>query len=127
MASVRLPVRYHGLVDFHATVESIVVALANAHADHIHLEVETSGGQDVLFNGLRVAHFIIKIEGGFASIELKPTASMILLMNWLLVQLPSTASVTWQDGWPTLRCPPNDDREYEDDPTPLVPNELVPA
>lgn len=57
----------------------------------------------------------------------KPAPGMILFVGWLMTVLPSRAKATWQDGWPHVYCPPNDDRDYEDDPTPLVPNELIPA
>lgn len=114
-----------GLEECEASFGSIGEALQNAHVD-LEGDIE-SEGYEIRFRGVTIVHIQHTEAWPHFLLGLKPAAGMILFIGSLMAMLPSRATVTWRDGWPRVYCPPNDEREVEDDPTPLVPNELVPA
>lgn len=122
VAELRL--EWQGLDGCITSMQTIAEAMDNACLDDVELVCTSEG---FTFNGLLITTIKFDHGGNPILATVKPTASMILFIGWLMTQLPSTARVTWADGWPHVYCPPNDDRDHEDDPTPLVPNELVPA
>lgn len=108
-----------------ACFRGIFEALDNAHVEpEIELEIYPGG---VRCNGTSVVWVCHENSGNSFVFRFKPAPGMILFVGWLMTILPSRARVIWRDGWPHIYCPPHDDRDAEVDPTPLVPNELVPA
>lgn len=116
---------HRGIDQCLATFASASEAAANAHNDLTGLEYADGA---IRFQGMPLIDMgEPRIEGWTVFIEVKPTAAMILFAASFMTDLPDRATVTWSGGWPTFYCPPNDDRDVEDNPTPLVPNELIPA
>jgi len=110
------------MIDFFG---SISASLSNAHTDHVHLDVSHPGQFISINDQAVIALTSIRGEPGVCGIQLKPTASMILFIGWLMTQLPSRATVTWRDGWPHVYCPPNDDREDDTIPHMPIPGDLT--
>ena len=98
-------------------------------ADNAHVDLDDLGCDEgvVSFGGMKITTMSMHMADWTMTVHIKPAPAMILFIGWLMSKLPSYATVTWRDGWPHVYCPPRDDRDHEDDPTPLVPNELVPA
>lgn len=120
-----LHLEHRGLDQCLASFASASEAASNAHDDLVELEYADGA---IRFQGMALVDMgEPRIEGWTVICDVKPTAAMILFASWFMSVLPSRARVTWNSGWPTFYCPPNDDRDVEDDPTPLVPNELIPA
>lgn len=120
-----LRLEHRGLDQCLASFASASEAASNAYDDLIELEFADGA---IRFQGMALVDMgEPRIEGWTVICDVKPTAAMILFAAWFMSVLPSRARLTWSNGWPTFYCPPNDDRDAEDDPTPLVPNELVPA
>ena len=107
-------------------MESICEALGNAHFNGDEIEF-TSEPDGMCAMGTLIVTTSVHIQPDRAIVRFRPAAGMILFIGWLMAILPDRATVTWRKGWPVIYCPPYDDRNREDDPTPLVPNELVPA
>lgn len=119
-----LKIEQRGVEQCLATFASVGEAAANAH--DVLIELDYADGS-IRFQGMPlVAMGEPRIEDWTVICEVKPTAAMILFASWFMSVLPSRATVTWESGWPTFYCSPNDDREAGEAPTPLVPNELVP-
>lgn len=116
---------HRGLDQCLATFASVSEAAAHAHAELIELDYADGA---ICFQGMPLVGMgEPRIEDWTVICEVRPTAAMILFAAWFMSALPGRATVTWNGGWPIFYCPPNDDRDGEDDPTPLVPNELEPA
>lgn len=131
MARVGLSYRIVGFDELRVTLQSIGEALDNAQAegDDIELTIDAEF-EAVLANGMAIAGVGRSngVEGDVSFIfTIKPTASMVLFIAHVMTLLPSRARVEWIGGWPIIHCPPHDDRDAENDPTPLFPNELEPA
>lgn len=128
MARWIVPIEWCGIDKCEAWLCSIAAALENGHADLGDGEVELQTRNDgVYFGELRIVEIARLYGEEGVLLTLRPTASVSLFTGWLLTKLPSTARVRWIDGWPHLYCPPNDDREAEDDPAPIAPDLLVQA
>lgn len=121
MACITLRSEHRGLDECLACFASASEASAHAHCELIELDFADGA---IRFQGSALVSMEMRIEGNVVIGEVKPTAAMILFAAWFMNALPARATVTWKDGWPIFYCPPNDDRDAEDDPTPLVPNEL---
>jgi hypothetical protein len=117
-----LTLETRGLDQCKASLESIGEAAQNAYLDLENIDVAEGGA--LTFNGMAVTRMETSWEGFHGVLAIKPTAGMHLFVAWLMANLPATATVAWRDGWPLVYCPPNDDGDFEDDPTPLMPNEL---
>jgi hypothetical protein len=119
----KLVIELHGIEACKASFASIAESANNACLDLDVLEWPESGG--VTFNGMSIMEMgTSNSEGMISGFRIKPTVGMILFVAWLMANLPRTATVVWRHGWPVVYCPPNDDADFEDDPTPLMPNEL---
>jgi hypothetical protein len=118
-----LTLSHRGLDQCLASFASASEAASNAHDELIELEFSDGA---IRFQGMALVDMgEPRIEGWTVICDVKPTAAMILFASWFMSMLPSRARVTWSNGWPLFYCPPNDDRDGEDGPTPLVPDELV--
>jgi hypothetical protein len=115
---------HRGLDECLACFASASEAAAHAHCELIELDFADGA---IRFQGMALVSMEMRIEGNVVIGEVRPTPSMILFAAWFMNCLPARATVTWGDGWPTFRCPPNEDRDGEDGSEPLVPSELVPA
>jgi hypothetical protein len=104
---------------------SIGEAAENACLDIEDIDLNESGG--LAFQGMAITSMTVTWEKTCYVLRVKPAPAMFLFIGWLMANLPSSATLSWRNGWPHVYCPPNDDADFEDDPTPLVPNELVPA
>ncbi len=120
VATLRL--EWRGLDACMASFQSIAEAASNAYVDDIEIG---GSGEGFLAMGMTIARIEIEMTRVAVLATVSPTASMILFIAAVMAKLPSTARVTWRDGWPHVTCPPNDDREGADDPAPLVPDALV--
>jgi hypothetical protein len=120
----KLTCETQGLDQCKAAMRSIGDASHNAH---LELSEMLDGGDDLVFQGMAILNWSTSWQGFHGILRVKPAPAMLLFIGALMAALPLRATVTWRDGWPFVYCPPNDDRDCEDDPTPLVPNELVPA
>lgn len=123
MASVRgeLRLETRGMADCELSLKSIREAACNAYLDDIPLDCADAA---LHFEGMAITEFRTWIDDCTAIVEIRPTASMILFIGWLMTQLPSRASVHWRNGWPFVHCPPNEDRDHKDSPMPRAPDEL---
>jgi hypothetical protein len=122
MARLELTIDVVGLEDCKASFASMYEAAENACLD---VEVGENG-DGIICQGMTVV--AVEMQSGCPTkLTFRPTASMILFVGWLMTKLPVRASVAWRNGWPFFYCPPYDDADYADDPTPLIPNELEPA
>lgn len=102
-------------------MDSIGEATQNAYVDIEGIDLVDGA---LTFHGLPITSMETIWDGCLCTILVKPTSSMILFVGWLMAALPERASVVWRDGWPFVYCPPNDDCDFEDDPTPSAPDEL---
>lgn len=115
---------WRGLDECVASIGSIAQAANIACLDDMEIISTTDG---FTADGLLISRIDWEIRGFEATATIRPTASMILFVAGLMAKLPSRASVEWAAGWPHVHCPPNGDRDDEIDPSPLVPDALVPA
>lgn len=123
---VQFGTEMRGLEELQASFCSAADAVTNAWIlDDLEPLEEIDG--IIVWQGMSLNSLTTRIEGWTAICEVRPAPALILFAGWLMSVLPDRARVTWTDGWPLFYCPPNDDRDSESDPTPLVPNELVPA
>lgn len=119
---VDLVIEMRGLERLQASFSSIGEACDNAHLDLDGHVIEETG--TMTFQGMRLVNMIQSFEDGRCVMTLQPAAGLVIFIGWLMTALPSRASVIWMEGWPFVKCPPNDDCDYEDDPTPSAPEEL---
>lgn len=126
MARLIFSVEHRGLDECLACFSSIAETADCARRDAELIEIECSEGI-AKFQGMELSTIDAVTEGCKVTVMIRPTASIILFAGWFMSVLPRRATVVWKDGWPLFHCPPNDDRDGEEEPTPLVPSELIPA
>lgn len=119
-------VEHRGLDECLACFSSIAETAERARRDAELIEIECGEGI-AKFQGMALSTIDAVTEGGTVTVTIKPTASIILFAGWFMSALPRRATVVWKDGWPLFHCPPNDDRDGEDEPAPMAPSELMPA
>ena len=119
---INLMIEVRGMDRLQASFGSIGEACENAHLcldGHVN---ECNG--TMAFQGMRLINMEQSFEEERCIVQISPAPAMMLFIGWLMTALPSRASVVWKNGWPFVKCPPNDDRDFEDDPTPSAPEEL---
>jgi hypothetical protein len=105
-------------------LESLGEAQANSHFDG-EIDIQSDRG-GLTHKGVTIVRFGKARSTCSALIfGIQPGVGLPLFAANILALLPPRASVEWDGAWPVFKCPPNDDRGFEDDPTPLVPDELI--
>lgn len=120
--------RMIGFDELALTLASICEALANAYVEAFDIEIDyCDRRQAITWNDMAVTSMDSGVDKENCRLVIRPTASMLLFIGYIMTLLPSRARVIWSNGWPIISCPPRDDRDVIDDPTPPVPNQLEPV
>lgn len=116
-----LEIQIRGVEECMASLGSISEACNNAHLDFGVVELV---GPCLMVNGLTITYLKTASDSSSLTLIITPTGGMILFVGWLMTKLPPHATVKWRAGWPIVQCRPNEEGDFEFDPSPLHPDEL---